>query len=225
MKNTANGGFDYEHIEQLLPWYVTGKLDASERLEVENALEQAPGLRKQLEIIQSEIRETVSSNRAMPMPRADATQRFMASLQNSAPKRQAAGNTGLNGLLEWLTLHLASPPRWAIATGILAIILQAGVIGTLVNEKQAGRYQTASGGTTQQAAGTLVLARFADSASLAALSERLAKHGVTIVDGPKAGGMFTLRIGPENMATAERNQKIAALRAEVDIVVFIGPVQ
>jgi hypothetical protein len=37
--------------------------------------------------------------------------------------------------------------------------------------------------------------------------------------------MFTLRLGPENMATAERNQKIAALRAEVDIVVFIGPVQ
>ena len=44
MTNTAGHEFDAAYIEQLLPWYVTGKLDASERADVENALETLSGI-------------------------------------------------------------------------------------------------------------------------------------------------------------------------------------
>ena len=55
MTNTVKNDFDSAYIEQLLPWYVTGKLEASERVEVENALKRFPELRTQLELIRTEI--------------------------------------------------------------------------------------------------------------------------------------------------------------------------
>ena len=128
------------------------------------------------------------------------------------------------GLLEWLALQLAGPPRWAVAAAVLAIVVQAALIGGLVVERQGNGYYTAGGGETRSE-GTLVLARFSDGVTLAVLTERLAALDIAIVDGPKAGGMFTLRIGPDDMSVAERDEKIADLKANAGFVIFVGPVQ
>jgi hypothetical protein len=99
------------------------------------------------------------------------------------------------------------------------------MIGALVVERQANGYYPASGGGKTLSEGTLLLARFSDGVTLAALTERLAALDIAIVDGPKAGGLFTLRVGPDHMPAAERDKKIAALKANADFVVFVGPVQ
>ena len=225
MTNTTAHEFDNEHIEQLLPWYATGKLDASERAEVENALKRFPELRAQLELVRAEITNTVELNKAMAVPRADATERFMGLVQKDMQRRAPATPSPFKGLQEWLALQLAGPPRWAVAAAVLAILVQAALIGALVVERQTNGFHTASGGTEKLASGTLVLARFSDGVTLAVLNERLTALGITIVDGPKAGGLFTLRIGEEHMPVAERDKKIAALKANADFVVFVGPVQ
>ena len=225
MTNIAGQEFDNEHIEQLLPWYATGKLEAFERLEVETALARSADLRRQLALVQSEIKETINLNQATAMPRADATARFMASIQNTAQRRAAPTSSPFKGRLEWLAQQFAAPPRWAVAAAVLAILLQAALLGALVVEREVNGYHTASGGTEKTADGTLVLARFSDGATLAILNERLAALGITIVDGPKAGGLFTLRIGPKPMPAADRDRKIAALKADAGFAVFVGPVQ
>ncbi len=224
MTNTARDDFDSAYIEQLLPWYVTGKLDASERADVENALKRFPELRAQLDLIQAEMAGTVKLNEAMAMPRADATERFMELVQKDVRRPAPAKPAPFKGLLEWLALQLAGPPRWAVAVAVLAIVVQAALIGGLVVERQGGGFKTAGGGETLFE-GTLVLARFSDGVTLAVLTERLAALDIAIVDGPKAGALFTLRIGPDNMSVAERDRKIAALKANAGFVIFVGPIQ
>lgn len=224
MTNTARDDFDSTYIEQLLPWYVTGKLEASERAEVENALKRFPELQVQLDLIRAEMTDTVKLNEAMAMPRADATQRFMDLVQKDVQRSAPARPAPFKGLLEWLTLQLAGPPRWAVAAAVLAIVAQAALIGGLVVERQGSGFHTAGGGETLSE-GTLVLARFSDGVTLAVLTERLAAQGITIVDGPKAGGMFTLRIGQDDMSVAERDKKIADLKANAGFVIFVGPIQ
>ena len=224
MTNTAGNEFDSIYIEQLLPWYVTGKLDAGERVEVENALKRFPELRAQLELIQSEITNTVKLNEATAMPRPDATERFMGLVQKDVQRPTPAKSAPFKGLLEWLALQLAAPPRWAVAAAVLAIVVQAALIGALVVERQENGFHTAGDGKTLSE-GTLVLARFSDGVTLAVLTERLAAHDIAIVDGPKAGGLFTLHIGQDDMPVSERDMKIAALKANADFVVFVGPVQ
>lgn len=224
MTNTAGKEFDTAYIEQLLPWYVTGKLDANERVEVENALNRFPELRAQLDLIQAEMADTVKLNETMALPRAGATERFMELVQKDAQRSAPARPAFFKGLQEWLALQLAGPPRWAVAAAVLAIVVQAALIGGLVVERQESGFHTAGGGETLSE-GTLVLARFSDGVTLAVLTERLAAQGITIVDGPKAGGLFTLRIGSDDMPVAERDKKITALKANADFVVFVGPVQ
>jgi anti-sigma factor RsiW len=224
MTNTARNDFDRTYIEQLLPWYVTGKLEASERIEVENALKRFPELRAQLELIQVEMTDTVKLNEATAMPRAGATERFMGLLQKDMQRPAPAKPAPFKGLLEWLALQLAGPPRWAVAAAVFAIVVQAALISALVVERQESGFHTAGGGKALSE-GTLVLTRFSDGVTLAILAERLAALGITVVDGPKAGGLFTLRIGPDHMPVSERDKKIAALKANADFVVFVGPVQ
>ena len=224
MTNTAGHEFDAAYIEQLLPWYVTGKLEASERAEVENALKRFPELRVQLDLIRAEMAGTVELNEAIAMPRADATERFMELVQKDKQRLAPAKPAPFKGLLEWLALQLAGPPRWAVAAAVLAIVVQATLIGGLVIERQGSGFHPAGGGETRSE-GTLVLARFSDSVTLAVLAERLAALDIAIVNGPKAGGLFTLRIGPDGMPVSERDKKIAALKSNADFVLFMGPVQ
>ena len=224
MTDTAGNDFDSAYIEQLLPCYVTGKLDAGERAEVEAALKRFPELRAQLDLIQAEANGTVELNEAMAMPRAGATERFMELVQKDMQRPAPAKPSPFEGLLDWLASQLAGPPRWAVAAAVLAIVVQAALIGGLVVERQGNGYHTAGGGETLSE-GTRVLARFSDGVTLAVLNERLAALGIAIVDGPRAGGLFTLRIGPDDMSITERDTKIAGLKANADFVVFVGPVQ
>jgi hypothetical protein len=225
MKNTNGREFDKENISQLFPWYATGKLKNDERLEVEKALARFPELRAQLALAREEITQTVNLNEAVAMPRAGATDRFMASLQKDARSHVIEKSPPIKRLLDWLALQSVGPARWAVAAGVLAVLIQPIAIGVLVTERQVGGFRTATGGTESPAGGSLVFVRISDSTTLASLNERLTSLGATIVDGPKAGGLFTLRIGPNDIPVADREMKIAALKASIDIFSFVGPAQ
>jgi hypothetical protein len=213
-----------ERIEELLPWHATGKLQNGERVEVETALARDADLRRQLALIEDEIAVTRELNEATPGPLPGAVERFMNELRIEAQPRQMIRETGWKRALAWLSSRVAAPPRWALAAVAAALILQAGVIGGFVIERQGGGYHTA-GEPGELAPGAYVLARFADGAMLAEINARLTSLGVTVVDGPKAGGIYTLRIGPEDMPADERDRMIAALRSNAGLIVFVGPVQ
>jgi anti-sigma factor RsiW len=225
MTNRTNGKTDGDPIEQLLPWYATGKLENGERIEVERALARRPELRLQLELIREEIAETVKLHEAMPAPRPGAKARFMHLLERETVPPPMPGQAGglreLAGrLIGWCT----AKPRWVIAAVALALFFQTAVIGALVAGRQDTLYRTAAG-PQERLASSLALVRFAEQAPLAAITAKLTRLGVTIIDGPRADGLFTLRIGPADMPAAERDRLIAALKSDAAIVPFVAPVE
>ena len=224
MTKSARVKTDGSEVEKLLPWYATGKLDAAARDLVERALQDSPELRMQLDLIRDEMSQTVAANEATAMPPAGATQRFMTMIQENTRPRAARPNP-FTEFMEWLGQFIAGPPRWAVVAALLAIVVQAAILGVLVAERQSAGYQTATGGTTASTEGTRVLVRFSDDATLADLGKQLAALDISFASGPKAGGLYTLRIGPDDMPPAERDRKIAALRASAGLVMFVGPVQ
>jgi hypothetical protein len=70
--------------------------------------------------------------------------------------------------------------------------------------------------------GTLAVIRFAPQAVAADITEFLDAYSITLVDGPKTGGMYTVRL-PQTGKT--KNDLIKRLQIETAIVDFIAGVQ
>jgi hypothetical protein len=65
--------------------------------------------------------------------------------------------------------------------------------------------------------------RFVDTASAQSIAKSLATLDMTILDGPKPGGTFVIRIGPKSLTAAERTAHIDALRKASGVVDLVIP--
>jgi len=84
-------------------------------------------------------------------------------------------------------------------------------------------YLPASGASTQVSNGTFVLVRFADTANAKDIANALASLDMRIVDGPKAGGLFRLRIGDAGLTDEKRDARIAELRRNSGLILVATP--
>jgi len=122
-----------EDIEALLPWYATGALNPRDTRRVEEALRQDPGLRKQYAAIQDEYIETVSLNENLGAPSTRALQKLMTAIETEPAGRAPAVAPKRPGRFAALLASLS--PRtlaWSASFGALALVLQAGIIGTIL---------------------------------------------------------------------------------------------
>lgn len=112
--------------------------------------------------------------------------------------------------------------RWVAAAAAAIILVQAVTLGALlVNREET--YQTASGEPSAATDGTFALVRFSDTASVKAVGDLLAELNVVIIDGPKPGGLYRVRLGPKDLSAAERDRKLAELRARPTVIVLVMP--
>ena len=209
-----------EEIEMLLPWYITGKLDRADREKVASYLEHHPEMALQVDLAHQEQQETVSSNEAIRLPSARALDELMARVDQE-PKRSISRQLGRipQLLSEFFTFPSANAVRWAAAAAVVVVMLQAVTIGALMtNRSQTSTYQTASGQTDKHdRQGTFVLVRFAADASAQDIANALENSKFTIVDGPKPGGFFIVRISAKVLNDAERNEFVSQLRSKKSI--------
>jgi hypothetical protein len=70
--------------------------------------------------------------------------------------------------------------------------------------------------------GTLARIRFAPTAAVADITEFLVANSISVVDGPKLGGMYTVRLPETGSKKADLIKRIAV---ETSIVDFIATVQ
>jgi anti-sigma-K factor RskA len=195
-----------DEIEALLPWYVTGRLDARERARVERYVREHPEAQDHLALAREESDATVTANEAIKAPGRAALDRLRASVA-AAPRRQSLGTAFgdlANRFSDWVA-GLA-PPQLALAAAVAALLvmLQAAAIGALVLERAgAPTYQTAGG---EQTAGDSIelLVGFADTATMGDIAALLKKIDAVVVDGPRAG-LYRLRL-PD---TGEEGRKAA----------------
>ena len=219
-----------DDIEQLLPWFVTGKLDASEKQMVESYLAAHPAMRSQIVLIEAEQAETTHNNEAVGTPAADMLAKLMARIEGDAASGSPVAALGqlLQRALDWLSDRSALVPVAAAAT--IALLIQAGAITALVwHGGQPGpspaAYQTASApatvAATDQAA--YVLAGFTPTATAEQIEKTLQPLGITIADGPKAGGIYRLRLSEKALGDTERDMLMTALKSNSGVVRFVAP--
>jgi hypothetical protein len=213
-----------DEIEMLLPWYVTGKLDAADRLRVDAALASDATLRAQLDLLREERAEVIAANEAIRAPRPIDVGRIVDHTPVTASRRYSAGlaKAWLN-VRDFFDAPRSRPVRWASAIAAAVVLAQAVAIGGLLRERAETRYETASGNEAGSAApATLAMVRFADDATAAAISATLGRLSMSIVDGPKPGNLYRVRLGAGVLSEKERSMAIDRLMAESRVVVFVS---
>ena len=200
---------EIDEIEALLPWYAAGALSGAERAAVEAALSRRPELRTSLATIEEDRGETVALNEALGAPSPDAWARVLKGVE-AAPRRPSLGAR----LTEWFAPKQRSP--WLALAGVAAAVVIALQTTAIVALLRSGAEKPAYGTVTaapQAAKGADVLVVFAPDARLDDVSAFLKSHAATIVAGPKAGGLYELRIGEKPLAKPEMDALLQALTA------------
>lgn len=220
MSTTPLSNDEREEIEMLLPWFVTGKLDAADRAKVEAAIAREPVLKKQIDIAREELDVSFAANDAIALPRTLSVEAGMKAVAvgTSLGARQAAGGL-IERVREFFAMPTAGALKWATAAAAAIILLQAVTIGSLLPSREG--YQTASGGGA--ATGTTAIVKFVDGAKASDIAAELSKLGMTIVDGPKPGGTFVVRLSAQKLSAADKTARVNDLKGASTIVGAVLP--
>lgn len=224
-----------DDIELLLPWYAAGTLTPEETKRVEEALARDPSLAEKLAVTREEMGETIGLAESIPAPSPKVRDRVfdrIAQIEAARPVGFAgigrkARESGFVGRL--LDLVSGFAPRTLAYAGVAAALLiavQAGVIGSMLTNRPGGTsYGTASGPGTVASVqdGTFALVRFGPNATADRISAALGEVGAAIVDGPRAGGLYRVRIASKTVSNEERDRLLAKLRDAKDVVASALP--
>jgi hypothetical protein len=227
-------------IEALLPWHAAGTLNARDARRVDDALARDPELAKQYAVIQEEYAETIGLNESLGAPSSRAMQKLFAAI-DAEPVRSGSTSVGLSARISGFFASLS--PRTLVASaavGALAIMLQAGVIGTVLMQRDTRTFQTASYEAAPSPASapttvtrslapapasveapTRLFIRFAPTARVSDITALLDGYQGTIVDSGK-DGLFRLQFGNRVMTKDQiaglirrlENEKIVSMAVQ-----------
>jgi anti-sigma factor RsiW len=224
MSNDTTAPTERGEIEMLLPWYVSGRLDAGDRARVETYLARDAGMRRQLDLIRAEQQDTIAANEALRTPSAGALDRLMASLPHHEPSlaERIATSSVYQTFADFFTAPTVRGVRLAAVAAAVLLLMQAALITTLLVRGDAGgTYHTASGQVDNKGIQAFVV--FADDVRVPAISGLLADFDATIVDGPKPGGVYKVRIRSSDLSEAARGAVLRRLAERRDVVRSVLP--
>jgi len=207
-----------QEIEKLLPWYVMGTLVSADEAKVESYLARHPDLSRQLDLIRSEREQSVRANEALGSPSPAMLRHLLASLPARA--RRTRPVPGLAGFLD-LFRPATAGARWAAIALGLVVLGEAAAITMLVVHDRTRTYQVASG--PPQGEGVVALIEFSDTATAPAMARLLAEFDANIVDGPKPGGVYKIRIRTLDTSQSAQSALFAKLAERRDVIRFVVP--
>ncbi len=209
MNTAMNKAPEREEIESLLPWYAAGTLSRRDTARVERALANDNELARQFEMVREELGETIGVNELLGAPSARAMKSLFEKIDAEPARAPAAASFNLMGRISEFMTSL-SPKTLAYAGGVaaIALMLQAGVIGTLIGERTGTAPNLASApATVAVTQGVEALIRFSPQANAAEIAEFLNANKASIVGGP-ADGFFRVRVPAKAEQTAEIVKKL-----------------
>jgi anti-sigma-K factor RskA len=213
-------------IEALLPWYAIGRLDEDERRRVEAALEGDAELKRHAALAAEEMREAAHLNELLGAPSRELGERLFAAIDAEAAIRpQRRAGTVAGRLSAWLGSLQPRTLGFAAAAAALIIVVQAAAVATLATggAKPAGTTVHVAAATRAPAsAGTAVLIGFQPTATAKDIDAFLAGSGAAIVDGPKPGGLYRVRISDKRLSKDELARRVAAMKARGQLVRFVA---
>jgi len=223
--NTKNKETEHDEIESLLPWHAAGTLSRRDSQRVEAALANDPELARRYEMVREELGETILLNETLGAPSGHAMEKLFAKIDAEPARKQA---TSFNFTARLAGFFSSLSPRtlaYAASAAVLAILLQAGIIATvMMNETKTGGYETASAPTTAPGVGAFTLIRFAPQASSDDITKFLEANRLQVAAGPLPGGLYKVRIGMAGLPKGEVETIVKKLQQD-KVVGFIANVE
>jgi anti-sigma-K factor RskA len=202
-------------IETLLPWYAAGTLRRRDRQRVEDALRYDPALAHHADLVREELAETISFNESLGVPSARCMDRLMAAID--AETTAARKRNSVRAVAGQFAAFIAgfSPRTLAVAASfaVAAIALQAFLLVSMATKPQVS-FETAGLNSTAAGHGTFAMVRFAREASAAEITHFLEEYQATLVDGPKPGGFYRVRLAMKTLAKEELTRIVSRMRQE-----------
>jgi hypothetical protein len=215
-------------IEALLPWHAAGTLSRRDAQRVEAALQDDRDLARQFELVREELGETIHLIETLGAPSARAMERLLAGIEAEGTKARKRRSFDFAAFLAE-RLSAFSPRTLALSAvvGALAIVLQAGLLANLyINEpgsEAPPAFRTASAPTRSIGpVGSYALIGFAPQASAADVTKFLDDHKATVVDGPKPGGLYRIRLSMSALPKVDLARIVKQMQDDSKIVRFVA---
>lgn len=208
-----------DEIAALLPWYVTGKISAEDRARVEAYAAKNPAVRKQIEIAREEADSIFSDNAGIEPPRAALDKLMQTVAASPSARLHSAGTSIIDRIGEFLAGLAPRQLAYAALSAALALAVLAGGLGARLGGGGAG-YEVATGPSASAGKGTYAHVALQVAAPAAALSAFLAENKFTIVEGPKAGGLYRVRLSEEALSDDATKAMIDKIKARTDLFTF-----
>ena len=216
-------------IEALLPWHAAGTLGRRDAQRDDAALENDEELARQFALVREELGETIHLNETLGAPSARAMDRLLAGIEaegSRARKSRFSFDVGAF-LAERLAVFTPRTLAWSGIAATLAIVLQAGLLADIYVGRGGGgtSYETASYQKSSDVApGDYAYVRFAPQASVGDITSFLETRKMSVVEGPKTGGIYTIRVSVTGLPKAELDRVLKRMEEDSKLVQVIGPV-
>lgn len=207
-----------KEIEQLLPWYVTGKLDADDQRQVEAYLAEHRDLDDQLSVVRDDHDAVISMNENIATPSSEGFDRLLAKIDASEPAQPSSSPGSFIEAVRDL-FGVYGSPTLKLAAGAVAVVFVAQTIAItalLTGGSEKAPYETAFVSEEGQTPDLLI--SFTSDTTVTEIEAVLAEIDGVIVGGPKPGGTFEISLRAEPKSDEHVQQVIAKLRARTDLV-------
>lgn len=209
-----------DEIAALLPWYVSGKITADDKARVDAYMAAHPEALNQLVLAREEADAVFAANQEIAAPRAGLDKLRTAIAASPSARLHSVQASLIDRIGVWLGSLTPRQLAYAGLAAVAAVALQTATIGALMRTVPGGGYETASGQGETLGSGTYALVAFQAAAPAGTLSSYLADNGFIIVEGPKAGGMYRLRVSDTIVTDAERDAIVEKLKVRTDLISF-----
>ena len=227
----------HEELNLLLPWYLNGTLDAEEKEIVTKHLSDCSLCHMEMEELKLLRTTIVEANEAqnemlsvpverMEMKIMDRIDSFEESTHQETQRVPIAESESIWSKVQGLFDGIAMPSLSPVGMAALFVIQFAIILGLastlLFNEPE---YEVLSVNTQSvQDLGPTIMISFQGSATEKEIRTLLSSIEGTIIDGPKAGGLYVIELPKELASQNNLENEIEKLKSNTDVVknVFKG---
>lgn len=209
-----NGPLEPQDVEELLPWYVTGRVSREEAKGIEAALKTMPDLADKLAQVQREREAVARAAEAVETAPPEGLQRLLqqvdATRQWRVPRIDHRAEGG-----GWLRATLSRSAVWQGAFAVACVAIVALGVRLYDPPSPAALSVTTSIGGTEAAT---LLVTFQPTAAAGDIAALLTGLKATIVSGPGPDGAYLVQASDVAAATT-------SLLSRKDLVVTVRPSQ
>ena len=208
-------------IEALLPWHAAGTLSRRDAERVEQALASDRELARRYDLVREELNETIHLNETLGAPSARCMEKLFAAIDAEAPRAKKTSFDFVGRIVEFMSSFNPRTLAMAGAAAAIALFVQAAVLTSMV--VQDGSATGPMLANHEHNGPQLAAVRFAPNATAADITRFLDVNKVTVVQGPKRGGLYDIKLSEKRLSQEELSQIIQKMKSEARIVEFIAP--